>query len=155
MAEDIYVQKTDITGDNESTEIVKLFNVLERIHLLDFVLPSIYAFTGGMAPVTRQVLVPKVDHVHPGAILSGQLAITYSLDTGAEGEFEIYNYTDEVIVANSQFTVTDDSGNWFYERGPLVVITEGKDYRIRGSRTVGTGNNKVYLEAAQLLVSYG
>ena len=154
MAEDIYVQKTDIAGGNESTDIVKLFDVLKRVLLLDFALPTIYAFTGGMVRIPRQVLAPQNQHTHPGTTLMGKVAITYSLDAATEGEFEIYNYTDLVVVEGSQFTVDDDSGNWLYACGPEVPLTEGKDYSVRGSRKVGSGNDKFYIEAAVLIARY-
>ncbi len=155
MAEDIYVQKTDVNGGSESTTQVKLLEVLKRIQILDFVLPTIYAFTGGMVRIPRQVLVPKTIDTYPGKTVKGKAAITYSLDPGAEGEFEIYNYTDLVVVEDSQFTVTDDSGNWVYACGPEVDLTEGKDYSIRGSRKTGGGNDKFYIEADAIIVSYG
>ena len=154
MAEDIYVQKTIIEDGNESTEQVKLLDVLKRVQLLDFVLSTIYAFTGGMARIPRQVLIPKIINTYPNKTLKGKAAIIYSLDSGVEGEFEIYNYTDLVVVEDSQFTVTDDSGNWIYACGPEVSLTEGKDYSIRGSRKTGSGNNKFYIEAGSIIVSY-
>lgn len=124
------------------------------VELIDFSLGAIYSTTSsGFASIPAQVLVPELADIGGGTAIKCKLAIDCFLDTGVEGEFELYNYTDSLSVADSQFTV-NSNGAWLYIIGPEVEITPGKVYRIRSRRAAGSGNDKVYIEGGTLILRY-
>jgi len=127
---------------------------VSQIKFSDFASGAIYTTTSsGFASLPIQIMVPKSIDVHPGKVAKGKIVVDYYLDNGVTGEVELQNYTDLVSMAGTTFTLSTN-GAWSYAVSNKFTLTERKSYRIRSRRVTGNGNNKVYIEAATLIISY-
>lgn len=154
VADEFAQGQANLLSNKEPSEVDERSGDKGLIKLIDFGYSNIYSSTqGSFVSVPIQCMVPRTDDVHPGKIVKAKLAIDYYLQSGVDGEFELYNYTDLESIVDSQFSFTDELA-WLYGIGPCMEVEEGKSYRLRIKRIAGSGNKAVLIESAQLILSY-
>jgi len=118
---------------------------------LDWTLNAVYSTkSDSYARLARQVMCPSLDALK-WAKVSAQFVISYDTDLLVTGEVELFDFTDFAPVSGSQEslpTVLD----WTPFTSKVYDLTPGHAYSLRMKRTLGAGNNFVYLESASLII---
>lgn len=118
----------------------------------DYGLDAIYSTSSGAySRLAFQVVCPDpADYEYTN--IEASINIDYYTDSGVTGFLELYNYTNLSSISGSQqnvpnVTVWSNFKSDFFD----VSGNEGKSLSLRFARDAGTGNSKVYVEAASII----
>jgi len=134
---------------SEPTEVGKCFDTVGAIIIdKDLNINSIHSTSSGTyARLAFQTLcLNPTDYGKTKVEM--QINVDYLTDSSVTGRVEIFDYTDFISIANTEYDLPDVSV-WSYEESLYYDLTSyaNKSLSLRFKRLTGTGNNKVYVEA--------
>ncbi|MCA9497099.1 MAG: hypothetical protein KC589_09210 [Nanoarchaeota archaeon] len=103
--------------------------------------------------VPLQVLLPKISNYLPsGTKVEIVIEVSYNITGAANGEVQLYNYTNSTPVTGSVFSIPN--ATWVYAKSGVIDVTayEGKAVRIGTRRVGGIPTSQVQIESASLKV---